>query len=123
MSKLFKKRIAAIKEQFKDKETILESDNANFFGQQSKGHRQLRGNGVLILTTEEIFFEMWTPKKILEIKIKNVLNVNIVKSFLGKSKFRDLLKVEFHNEQGDHDAAAWLVFDLGKWFDEIKGMI
>ena len=123
INKLFKKRINEIKEKFDAIETILESDNVNFFGQQSKGHRQVRGNGVLILTNEKIYFEMWKPKKVLEIPIKAIRDVNIVRSFLGKTKFRDLLQVEFSNDTGEEDAAAWLIFDLGKWFDEIKGMI
>lgn len=47
--KIFKKRINEIRGKFVNKNLILYSPNANFFGQESKKNRQIRGNGVLIL--------------------------------------------------------------------------
>jgi hypothetical protein len=123
IKRLFKNRINEIKEKFKTVEIILENDSANFIGQQSRGYRQVRGNGVLILTKDKIYFEMWKPKKVLEIQISSIQDIEIVRSFLGKSKFRDLLRINFANKQGEKDAAAWLVFDLGNWLDEIKRLI
>ena len=99
ITKLFKKRINEIKEKFDAIETILERDNVNFFGQQSKGHRQVRGNGVLILTNEKIYFEMWKPKKVLEIPIKAIRDVNIVRSFLGKLNLEIYYKLSFQTIQ------------------------
>jgi hypothetical protein len=123
VQKLFKKRINEINSKFADSDVQYKSDNVNFFGQKSKGHRQVRGNGVLILTGEYLYFEMWRPKKILEIKIDSIQDIDIVRSFLGKSKFRDLLKVEFINLDGENDSAAWWVIDLNKWIEEIKKLI
>ena len=55
---IFKKRTQEIEEMFLGKNVILMSKGANFFGQQSKGAaKQIRGNGVLILTDKELYRE------------------------------------------------------------------
>ena len=107
-------------DKFKDKNIILSTNDANFFGQQSRKSTQVRGNGVLILTAEDLYFEMWRPKKILQIPISSVLKIEITKSFLHKSIFRKLLKVVFTNQEGEEDATAWWVTSLNKWIEELE---
>ena len=119
VKKLFQKRINEIMDKFSNKDIIISLNSANFFGQQSRKSTQVRGNGVLILTTEELYFEMWRPKKVLQIPTSSILKVEITKSFLHKSVFRKLLKVVFQNENGEEDAAAWWVTSLDKWIQEI----
>lgn len=123
IERIFKKRIKKIKDKFNELETILESNNVNFFGQQSKGYHQVRGNGVLILTKDKLYFEMWKPKKVFEISINSIQGLEITRSFLGKSRFRDLLKINFINDKKESDSAAWFVFDLRKWYDGINELI
>ena len=120
VKKLFQKRISEILDKFKDKDIIISQSNANFFGQQSRKSTQIRGNGVLILTAEDLYFEMWRPKRILQIPISSVLKIEITKSFLHKSVFRKLLKVVFTNQEGGEDAAAWWVTSLDKWIEELE---
>ena len=122
VKKLFQKRIIEILNKFKDKNIILSANDANFFGQQSRKSTQVRGNGVLILTAEDLYFEMWRPKKILQIPISSVLKIEITKSFLHKSIFRKLLKVVFTNHEGEEDAAAWWVSSLDKWIEELESV-
>ena len=122
VKKLFQKRISEIMDKFKDKNIILLTNDANFFGQQSHKSTQVRGNGVLILTAEELYFEMWRPKKILQIPISSVLKIEITKSFMHKSVFRKLLKVVFTNQEGEEDAAAWWVTSLEKWIEELESV-
>ena len=74
----------------------------------------------MILSAEDLYFEMWIPKKILQIPISSVLNIEITKSFLHKSAFRKLLKVVFTNQEGEEDAAAWWVTSLDKWTKELE---
>ena len=122
VKKLFQTRINEILDGFKDKNIILSLNSANFFGQQSRKSTQVRGNGVLILTAEDLYFEMWCPKKILQIPISSVLKIEITKSFLHKSVFRKLLKVVFTNQEGEEDAAAWWVTSLDKWIEELENL-
>ncbi len=119
---LFQKRINDILDKYKDKAIIISQNNANFFGQQSRKSTQIRGNGALILTAEDLYFEMWRPKKILQIPISSVLKIEITKSFLHKSVFRKLLKVVFTNQEGEEDAAAWWVSSLDKWIEELENV-
>ena len=118
--KLFQKRINEIMDKFKGKDIIISLKSANFFGQQSRKSLQTRGNGVLVLTHKDLYFEMWHPKKVLQIPTSAILKVEITKSFLHKSVFRKLLKVVFQNESGEEDAAAWWVTSLDKWIEELK---
>jgi hypothetical protein len=120
VKKLFQKRIEEILEKFHTEEIIISLNSANFFGQQSRKSFQVRGNGVLLLTQEELYFEMWHPKKVLQIQISEILKVEPTKSFLHKSVFRKLLKVVFRNENGEEDAAAWWVTSLDDWIEEIR---
>ena len=120
VKKAFQKRINEILDKFKDKSIILSANNANFFGQQSHKSTQVRGNGVLILTVEDLYFKMWVPKKILRIPINSILKIEITKSFLRKSVFRKLLKVVFTNQESEEDAAAWWVTSLDKWIEELE---
>jgi hypothetical protein len=120
VKKLFQKRINEIMVKFKEEDIIISLKSANFFGQQSHKSLQMRGNGVLVLTQEELYFEMWHPKKVLQIPISAIIKVETTKSFLHKTKFRKLLKVVFQNETGEEDAAAWWVSSLDKWIEELE---
>ena len=120
VKKLFQKRINDIMDKFKGKDIIISLKSANFFGQQSRKSLQTRGNGVLILTHKDLYFEMWHPKKVLQIPTSAILKVEITKSFLHKSVFKKLLKVVFRNESGEEDAAAWWVTSLDKWIEELE---
>jgi len=97
LEKLFKKRINEIHEKYRDKILLIFDDMANFFGQGSLGAMTVRGNGVLILTEEELFFGMWKPKKELLIPVSSMVDIRNPKSFLHKSVFRPLLEVVFTN--------------------------
>lgn len=88
---------------------------ASFFGQESRGVVQLRGNGTLILTDAELIFEGWVANKHLRIPLRGIQTIENPTSFLGKTRFTPLLKVVHINGQGTTDAMAWQVHDLSDW--------
>jgi hypothetical protein len=88
---------------------------ASFFGQESRGVTQMRGNGTLILTDSDLVFEMWVPNREFRIPLRSIQAIENPNSFLGKSRFTPLLKVVYTNDQGVTDAMAWQVRDLGGW--------
>lgn len=92
---------------------------ASFFGQESRGAAQLRGNGTLILTDEELIFELWVPERAFHIPLHRIQSLESPSSFLGKSRGAPLLKVAYTNEQGAADAIAWQVPDLSGWMRRI----
>lgn len=102
---------------------IITSPMANFFGLASRGMGQVRGNGVLILTSSSLYFRMLLPSRELEIPIAAISGVRTPKSFLGKTKGRKLLQVDFRGTSGEGDSAAWLVGDLDRWVTEIEKLL
>jgi len=112
---LFRKRIKEIKSKFKNQEILMLDEMANFFGQKSLGSWKVRGNGVLLLTKHELYFEMWKPKKQITINIDSISQIENSKSFLHKSVFKPLLKVNFKNKNNEIDSAAWYVNNLNQW--------
>ncbi|NHJ85704.1 MAG: hypothetical protein FK734_09600 [Asgard group archaeon] len=120
---MFIDRSKKILEKFEGSDIIRSFAGANFFGQESRGLWQFRGNGVLILTSKELFFEMWMPKKVSNIPIKNIVKVEKAKWHLRKSKNRLLLKIIFINEEGQTDSAAWLIRDLDDWINALDRLM
>lgn len=123
VSRLFQKRIDVILSRLKGKNIIFYTTSANFFGRESLGRRQIRGNGVLALTNDMLYFEMWKPKKQLQIFLSSIEGIETPKSHLGKTKFKPLLKIVFRNEKEELDSAAWFVRDLQKWKEIIQKLI
>jgi hypothetical protein len=123
LTKLFKKRIKEIHEKFIKNNVIISDDNTNFFGLESLGVWKVRGNGVLLLTEEVLFFGMWKPKKEFSIPINSIIKISNPKSHMHRSIFRPLLKVKFKNDNGDIDSAAWFVKDLEDWNNNINKLV
>ena len=91
------------------------SSNVNFFGQESLGMLQARGKGILVLAEKELFFSMLAPKKEFSIPFEKMLGIETPKSYLGKTKGKALLQVNFENAEGKKDSMAWLVGKLSLW--------
>jgi hypothetical protein len=121
--RIFKGRYNQILSNFDESQISLVSANPNFYGQYSLGRGQIRGNGVLILTSDSLFFEMYFPKKKFYFPLRNITKVDTVKSFLGKTQFRQLLRISFINDKGEEDSATWLVKNLDVWINRIEQII
>lgn len=97
------------------REPILADDLANCFGIESAGKTQLRGNGCLGLGPDLLVFAMWLPKRDVVVPRNRIVSVETVRSHLGKSVGRRLLRVAWVREDGVQDAVAWFVRDLDAW--------
>ncbi|PWH12834.1 MAG: hypothetical protein DDG60_11580 [Anaerolineae bacterium] len=93
---------------------------ANFFGRESRGVMQMRGNGILVLTDAELIFEMWLWNTEVRIPLRSIQSVETPLSFLGKSRLTPLLKVVYTTPEGGTDAVAWQVSDLSGWVRQIN---
>ena len=103
-------------------ERVYQVNDCNFFGISSSGYGQVRGNGVLALTEKGLHFRMLAPKKYLFIPLESIREISHPRWFLGKSKARKLLQVDFFNQEGEKDAAAWLVPNYEWWGKAILNM-
>jgi hypothetical protein len=102
---------------------IYFSREVNFFGQKSEEGLNIKGNGSLLLTPDQLHFKKWIPDQDLIIPLKNIKNVERVDSFMGKSKNRPLLKIDFNNKDGKMDSAAWLLDNMHNWENVLKDYI
>ncbi len=120
---MFTKRSNSILSKFEGKDILRTCVGANFFGQESLKLRQVRGNGVLVLTPKELYFEMWVPKRVYRIPLYSIIDFEETKWHLRKTKNRPLLKIIFTNHNGETDSAAWIVRDLDLWISDIKNQL
>jgi hypothetical protein len=85
---------------------------ALFFGQESRGAMQARGNGTLVLTESELVFNQWVVDREFRVPYSAIQSIETPRSFLGKSQGVRLLKVSYLNDAGTPDAMAWRVREL-----------
>lgn len=100
-------------------QTLLRQGPANFFGLASKGGKQIRGNGALVLTDQQLLFVLLVPRRVIAVPLETIRDVSLTRGHCGKTIFRDLLKVEFSEADGT-DSIAWSVQDPDKWVEDIK---
>jgi hypothetical protein len=115
LRKRWKKFSEQITEKYRGYDIRLISNGANFFGLESLGAKQVRGNGILLLIADALIFEQWVPNRTIKISLNQVKEIAVVKSHIGKTKGVPLIKVNFQGTGGISDSAAWWVQDLDKW--------
>lgn len=89
--------------------------DANFFGIESLGFTQIRGNGILLLTDTDLVFGMFRPTRDFLIPLARIEKIELAESHLAKTVFQPLLKVYFTNEEGNADSVAWWVTNPTEW--------
>jgi hypothetical protein len=104
---------------YSSEQIILRDLEALTLGLESRGVLQGRGNGALVLTADELCWLRFIPERTdLRIPRENITKVDTVKTHLGKTYGRDLLRVTFTNN-GEPDSMAWYVMDLGAWLSQL----
>lgn len=109
----------ALEKEFAERNVLKMAPMANFFGQESFGVRQARGNGTLILTDELLWFRRLLPKRDYSIPLATITSVGTKNSHLGKTQFTPLLHVEFTTAAGP-DAIAWRVQHVEEWVHAVR---
>ena len=121
-SSVRKKLETYIQVNFDKKDVLGVTTRANFFGEQSKGARQIRGNGALVLTKDQVHFIRALPFKEIAIPLKSVSGVSLPDSFNGKTVFSRLLCIHFQTPAGA-DAFGIAVKDPETWKEAIENLI
>ncbi len=96
------------------------SENVRGMGLLSRGKGQVRGNGRLVLTADELHFRQLIPDRTTVISLASVTSVGSEKTWLGKWVGRRLLCVRWQTPDGGEDAMAWEVRDLDAWIGAIS---
>ncbi|MHC4607344.1 MAG: hypothetical protein ACYTAF_10520 [Planctomycetota bacterium] len=110
---------AEMRERLGEHRILLMEPGANFFGRKSLGVAQIRGNGCLALTRDELHFIMWVPRREIRIPRSDILRAEKTRTHVGKASIFPLLRVRFRNEEGKEDAIAWRVRKLPEWLEKL----
>jgi len=97
--------------------------SANCLGVRSKGHGQVRGNGCLALTADEIVFRMWIPSRITRVPLDSITAVDTGRAFMGKASPLKHVRVTWTSGEGPDDETAWIVRDAERWQTAIKNAV
>jgi len=89
--------------------------NARGLGLESRGKGQVRGNGWLVLTDDELRFRQWVPNRETRIPLAAVTEVTTERWWLGKSVGSKLLVVRWRTPEAGEDAMAWEVRGVDEW--------
>lgn len=116
---LRRKAVEDLRRRLAGREVLKMDRRANFFGVESKGQGQLRGNGVLVLTPGQLIFEMLLPAREMVVDLARISRLAKVRSHLHKTVMRPLLRVEYDDGAGGTDAIAWYVRDVDGWIAAI----
>jgi hypothetical protein len=100
-------------------EGVRRTANARGLGLESRGAGQVRGNGWLVLTPDELRFRQWVPQRDTRIPLDAVTTVETKRVWLGKSVGSRLLCVRWRTPDGTEDAMAWEVPELDAWLAEL----
>lgn len=93
---------------------------ANFFGRSSHKYAEMKGNGVLALTTEDLVFIMLYPNREYRIPLRNIVKIEHPKCFRSRTVGKELLVVEYMEEQTGGDSIGILVPGPREWAGEIR---
>lgn len=113
MARVESNAAAQISQHFAGQDILLSTYKANCLGVESAGVLQVRGNGGLALTANELYFTGATGKE-LSIDRRSIMAVSEVRSHLAKTYFKPLLHVRYRTAEGE-DSVAWLLPDLERW--------
>jgi hypothetical protein len=95
--------------------------HAIYIAIESDGHSHFRGQGYLVLTENELYFERQLVKNRIEIPTGSIISVGKTKRLAGQGPGM-MLKVVFKTQVGEQDAVGWKVKGLDRWIDEISLM-
>lgn len=118
--RLGRKVIAEVLQKYPEHSLSRIDPLANLFGVRSRGLKQIRGNGVLLVTSGELYFRMLAPRREVTIPVRDITGMGVEKSFLGKSKGIPLLRVDYRDGMGGTDSAAWAVRDVNGWLSTLE---
>lgn len=111
-----------IRETFEHEEIIRSTVNANYFGLESLGGRQVRGNCALVLTRGILWSSLAVPRRDLPLPLSRIRRTSLVRSHCRRAILLDLLRVDF-SAAGADDAIAWYVRDARDWQTAIEAAI
>ena len=112
----FQKAFAGKKIRHLDKHAVLKA-------QKSRGYSQVQGMGYLVLTDDELTFEMQLLDNTITMSTDAIQRVGKTKRLLGVGHVLWMLLIEYKDNHGQADAIALRVKNLEAWQAEIRAVV
>lgn len=108
---------------YADKHILMLDKHAVFKAQESRGYSQTQGQGYLILTNDKLTFEMMMLERSVSVPVTSITGVERTRRLKGVGTLWDMIKIDFTDESGQHDAIALHVKEMDAWQRKLGAMI
>lgn len=109
-----------IEDRFGADKALSMSFGVNYFGRASEAGKPRKSNGFLLLLPDRLFFRSRGSRIELDIRGKDIARVYPGSSIKGVELHQSVMKVDFINEKGDRDSAAFRVPYPPQWIRIIE---
>jgi hypothetical protein len=111
---------ASIERRFRGKRIRMQDKHAFFIALKSDGYSHSRGQGYLVLSDEELYFERLIARKVVPIPFGAIVSAGKTRRLAGQNLVRNMLQIEFKDKNGNLDAIGLVVKELDRWIQEIN---
>lgn len=101
-------------------EIICHDNYAHYLGVEQFAGIKASGKGVLVLAQRELFFLQVLPELEICIPVKRIKRCIQTSNFRGKPMTKPVLKIDYKDENGSLNSAAWYVRDIDSFENSIK---
>ena len=109
-----------IEKRFGDKKILAMSFGVNYFGRASEPGKPRKSSGFLLLLQDRLFYRSRTARLELEIIGREIARVYPDTSIKGVELHQSVMRVDFINENGRRDSAAFKVPYPPQWIQAIQ---
>ncbi len=109
-----------IERKFNKDEVVITSYGVNYFGLSSEKGRIPRSSGILVLLKDAIYYRARFSKRELLIPGKSIRSLKIVETHKGKPLYQKSIAIDFINNDGTLDTAAFRIPFPAQWLGAIK---
>lgn len=109
-----------ILKKFDDKDIVLTSFGANYFGLESQKGGPLRSSGALVLLKDAIYYRARYLNREIMIKGNSITYIGISDVHKGKPLYQNAVIIRFINEEGKEDKAAFRMPYPNHWLSAIR---
>ena len=109
-----------IENRFGDQKILAMSFGVNYFGRASEPGKPRKSSGFLLLLPDRLFYRSRTIGLELTIIGENIARVYPDNSIKGYNLHQSVVKIDFINEDNEHDSAAFKVPYPPQWVQAIE---
>ena len=99
---------------------LLSGFNVHFYGVESQEDKPLNSMGALALSAEGLYYRARYTKKELFIAGKQITSIIATDDFKGKNMYGNIVAINFVNEKGEKDRAAFRIPYPERWSNAIN---